>query len=291
MTEITDCPICSSISFSAHLSAVDYTVSNELFAIKRCNTCDFLFTSPRPNLDALPRYYHSEAYISHSDTSKGLVSKLYKIARRFTLNRKYGMVASYCKRNKLLDIGCGTGAFLNHAKSKGLDVLGVEPDDGARAFAIEKYGLSVYDESMLNNLEPSSFGAITLWHVLEHVPNLDERLAQLKRLLHPNGRIFVAVPNPNSFDAKHYRAHWAAYDVPRHLWHFTPQSMHKLLEKNNLHLHGVLPMKLDAFYISLLSEKYKHGRTRYLFAFWNGLKSNLKAGKQGWSSQIYVIGK
>lgn len=201
------------------------------------------------------------------------------------------MVASYCNRNKLLDIGCGTGAFLNHTKSKGLDVLGVEPDDGARAFAIEKYGLSVYDESMLNNLEPASFGAITLWHVLEHVPNLEERLAQLKRLLHPNGRIFVAVPNPNSFDAKHYRAHWAAYDVPRHLWHFTPQSMRKLLEKNNLLLHDVLPMKLDAFYISLLSEKYKHGRTRYLFAFWNGLKSNLKAGKQGWSSQIYVIGK
>jgi 2-polyprenyl-3-methyl-5-hydroxy-6-metoxy-1,4-benzoquinol methylase len=216
---------------------------------------------------------------------------LYKVARGFTLDRKYRLVSKYCKGNKLLDLGCGTGAFLNHAKYKGLDVLGVEPDKGARAFAIEKYGLSVCDETMLSELEASSFGAITLWHVLEHVPNLDERLVQLKQLLHPQGRIFIAVPNPNSFDAQHYQTHWAAYDVPRHLWHFTPITMRKLLEKNGLHLHDVLPMKLDAFYISLLSERYKHGRERYFSAFWNGVKSNLKAGKHAWSSQIYVIGK
>jgi 2-polyprenyl-3-methyl-5-hydroxy-6-metoxy-1,4-benzoquinol methylase len=291
MTEITHCPICSSIDFTPHLSAIDYTVSKESFAIKHCKGCGFLITSPRPDLSVLGSYYHSEDYISHSDTSKGLISKLYKVARGFTLDRKYRLVSKYCKGNKLLDVGCGTGAFLNHAKYKGLDVLGVEPDKGARAFAIEKYGLSVCDETMLSELEASSFGAITLWHVLEHVPNLDERLVQLKRLLHPQGRIFIAVPNPNSFDAKHYKAHWAAYDVPRHLWHFTPITMRKLLEKNGLHLHDVLPMKLDAFYISLLSERYKHGRERYFSAFWNGVKSNLKAGKHAWSSQIYVIGK
>lgn len=291
MTEITHCPICSSTNFSTHLNAIDYTVSKESFAIKRCNACDFLFTSPRPELSVLGSYYQSEDYISHSDTSKGLISKLYKIARSFTLDRKYRLVSPYCKGMPLLDVGCGTGAFLNHAKSKGLYVLGIEPDQGASNFAKEKYGLSVYDENKLDELEAESFGAITLWHVLEHVPNLDERLLQLKRLLHPEGRIYIAVPNPDSYDAKKYREYWAAYDVPRHLWHFTPQTMRKLLEKNGLKLHKVLPMKLDAYYISLLSERYKHGRERYIPAFWNGLKSNLQADKHAWSSQIYAIGK
>lgn len=291
MTEITHCPICSSTNFSTHLNAIDYTVSKESFAIKRCNACDFLFTSPRPELSVLGSYYQSEDYISHSDTSKGLISKLYKIARSFTLDRKYRLVSPYCKGMPLLDVGSGTGAFLNHAKSMGLNVLGIEPDQGASNFAKKKYGLSVYDEKKLDELEAESFGAITLWHVLEHVPNLDERLLQLKRLLHPEGRIYIAVPNPDSYDAKKYREYWAAYDVPRHLWHFTPQTMRKLLEKNGLKLYKVLPMKLDAYYISLLSERYKHGRERYIPAFWNGLKSNLQADKHAWSSQIYAIGK
>jgi len=291
MTEITSCPICDSTGFSHYLRAIDYTVSKESFSIKKCNSCDFLFTSPRPDLSVLGSYYQSEDYISHSDTSKGLISKLYKIARGFTLDRKYRLVSPYCKGRPLLDVGCGTGAFLNHAKSKGLDGIGIEPDSGASNFAKEKYGLLVYDEHKLEELEAATFGAITMWHVLEHVPNLDERLTQLKRLLHPAGRLFIAVPNPDSFDAKHYKEHWAAYDVPRHLWHFTPQTMRKLLEKNGLQLHDVLPMKLDAFYISLLSERYKNGSERYLPAFLNGLKSNLKAGNLAWSSQIYVIGK
>lgn len=291
MTEIIDCPICSSTNHAHYLSALDYTVSKELFAIMQCDTCHFLFTSPRPDNALLGGYYKSEDYISHSDTSKGLISKLYKIARGFALDNKYQLVAKYCKGKRLLDVGSGTGAFLNHAQIKGLDAIGVEPDKEARALAKEKYAVSVYDEAALNELESSSFDAITMWHVLEHVPNLDERLFQLKRLLHPGGRIFVAVPNPNSYDAKHYKAYWAAYDVPRHLWHFTPQSMRRLLEKNKLHLHTMLPMKLDAFYISLLSERYKYGRERYFSALLNGIKSNLMAGDQAWSSQIYVIGK
>jgi len=291
MTEITHCPICDSTNFSQYLNAVDYTVSKETFSIMKCGGCDFLFTSPRPELSVLGSYYQSEDYISHSDTSKGLISKLYKIARGFTLERKYRLVSSFSNGKRLLDVGCGTGAFLNHAKSKGLDVIGIEPDQGASDFAKKNYGLSVFDESKLDEFEAASFGAITLWHVLEHVPNLNERLLQLKRLLHPEGRLFIAVPNPDSFDAKHYQEHWAAYDVPRHLWHFTPKTMRKLIDKNGLQLHNVLPMKLDAFYISLLSERYKNGSERYLPAFWNGLKSNLRAGTSAWSSQIYVIGK
>jgi 2-polyprenyl-3-methyl-5-hydroxy-6-metoxy-1,4-benzoquinol methylase len=291
MTEIKHCPICDSTNFSQHLNAVDYTVSRETFSIMKCDGCDFLFTSPRPELSVLGSYYQSEDYISHSDTSKGLISKLYKIARGFTLERKFRLASSFSNGKKLLDVGCGTGAFLNHAKSKGLDVIGIEPDRGASDFAKKNYGLSVFDESKLDEFEAASFGAITLWHVLEHVPNLNERLVQLKRLLHPEGRLFIAVPNPDSFDAKYYQEHWAAYDVPRHLWHFTPKTMRKLIDKNGLQLHSVLPMKLDAFYISLLSERYKNGSERYLPAFWSGLKSNLKAGKYAWSSQIYVIGK
>jgi 2-polyprenyl-3-methyl-5-hydroxy-6-metoxy-1,4-benzoquinol methylase len=291
MTEITSCPVCSFNEFSSFLHAIDYTVSKERFSINTCKGCGFLFTSPRPDLSVLGNYYHSDDYISHSDTSKGLISKLYKVARSFTLDRKFRLVSNYCKEKPLLDVGCGTGAFLSHASSKGLNVVGIEPDNGARSYAIQNYNLTVFEEQELSLFDEASFGAITLWHVLEHVSNLDERLSQLRRLLRPEGRIFIAVPNPDSFDARHYQSYWAAYDVPRHLWHFTPQTMRRLLQRNSLILHDILPMKLDAFYISLLSERYKYGKEKYLSAFINGMRSNLKAGKEAWSSQIYVIGK
>ena len=291
MTDITQCQVCLGTEFEAYSAPKDHTVSKEIFSILKCGSCGFLFTSPRPNLNELGKYYNSEDYISHSDTSKGLVSKLYKAARKFTLDQKFKLVQPYCVEQELLDVGCGTGAFLHYSKRKGINVQGVEPDSGARTFAINNYGLTVNEEDALDKFKEASFGAITMWHVLEHVPHLDERLDQLKRILHEEGRIFVAVPNPDSFDARFYGEFWAAYDVPRHLWHFTPATMRKLLSRNGLKLHDILPMKLDAFYIALLSERYKHGKTNYLSALFNGFKSNLRAGKEAWSSQIYVIGK
>ncbi len=273
------------------MTAKDHTVSGETFTILQCFDCGFLLTSPRPDLSDLGKYYQSEEYISHSDTSKGIVSKVYKLARFFTLSRKYKLVRPFCIGKPLLDVGAGTGAFLNHCKLKGIDVSGVEPDPGARAFALKNYDLPFYEEEALDRFEPRTFGAITMWHVLEHVPNLEQRLCQLHRILDDDGRIFIAVPNADAYDAKIYKEYWAAYDVPRHLWHFSPVTMNELITKNGFELQKTLPMKLDAFYISLLSERYKTGKTRFINALMNGLISNKNANKFGWSSQIYVLRK
>lgn len=255
----------------------------------RCSGCGFLLTSPRPENSDLGKYYKSEQYISHSNTSKGWVNRMYKLARRFTLAQKFRLVNPYAQQSGLLDIGCGTGAFLNYCAEKGLRVEGVEPDDDARRFAQSEYGFALKTEEELDSWAAGQFSAITMWHVLEHVPNLQERIAQLKRLLDAQGRVFVAVPNHRSADAQYYKEFWAAYDVPRHLWHFSPSTIRSLFNKQGFVLERTLPMKLDAYYVSLLSERYRNGSA--LNALWQGFRSNWKAGDDQWSSQIYVFKK
>lgn len=289
MVNLSECPVCSGTQFSSFLQCTDHTVSQESFSIVRCTGCGFLMTNPRPDNADLGRYYKSEQYISHSNTSKGWVNRVYKIARSFTLAQKYKLVKPYASENGLLDIGCGTGAFLDYCAEKGLNVEGVEPDEDARKFAQSEYGFQLKTEDALDEWPDAQFSAITMWHVLEHVPNLSERIAQLKRLLSARGRIFVAVPNHTSADAHHYRQYWAAYDVPRHLWHFSPATIRTLFNKHGFVLERTLPMKLDAYYVSLLSERYKNGNA--LGAFWQGFRSNWLAGNDKWSSQIYVFKK
>jgi SAM-dependent methyltransferase len=283
------CPVCSGTTYLPYLVCTDYTVSKKEFQIQQCKDCGFLMTAPRPEDADLGQYYKSDTYISHSDTSEGWINKVYKLARRFTLSRKYALVKPYAGRLGLLDVGCGTGAFLNYCQEQDVHVQGVEPDPDARASVERMYHLRVSDESALDAWEEGSFSAITLWHVLEHVPELNTRIEQLKRLLDKEGRLFVAVPNPDSGDAQYYKAGWAAYDVPRHLWHFTPKTIRALFNKHGFVLERTLPMPLDAFYVSLLSEQYRKGST--LNAFWRGLRSNLAAGGDKWSSQIYVFKK
>lgn len=291
MEVIEKCPLCGTESFNHWLTCEDYTVSRESFAIVRCDECGFLFTNPRPKEDQLGRYYQSEAYISHSDTSKGIVNKLYKIVRKITLARKYRMVKPYLRTNRLLDVGCGTGAFLDFCKRKGAEVYGVEPDAGARGMARDKYGIEPKEEAALKLWPEKNFDVITLWHVLEHVPRLNERVVELRRLLNDEGRLFIAVPDYRSADAGKYGKYWAAYDVPRHLYHFDRQTIERLFRNHDLVLERVLPMKFDAYYVSLQSEKFKHGRTRLFPAFFSGFHSNRKAKKGEYSSQIYVFRK
>jgi 2-polyprenyl-3-methyl-5-hydroxy-6-metoxy-1,4-benzoquinol methylase len=289
MVKLHECPVCSGNQFSPYLQCVDHTVSQESFTIMRCSGCGFLLTSPRPENSDLGKYYKSEQYISHSNTSKGWVNRMYKLARRFTLAQKFRLVNPYAQQSGLLDIGCGTGAFLNYCAEKGLRVEGVEPDDDARRFAQSEYGFALKTEEELDTWAAGQFSAITMWHVLEHVPNLQERIAQLKRLLDAQGRVFVAVPNHRSADAQYYKEFWAAYDVPRHLWHFSPSTIRSLFNKQGFVLERTLPMKLDAYYVSLLSERYRNGSA--LNALWQGFRSNWKAGDDQWSSQIYVFKK
>jgi 2-polyprenyl-3-methyl-5-hydroxy-6-metoxy-1,4-benzoquinol methylase len=297
MHTISNCQICDGNTSTPFLTCTDYTVSKESFNIVSCNSCGFKFTNPMPDLQLLGNYYKSNDYISHSNTSKGLVNSLYQFVRKFTLVKKLQLIEKINKKSEtkyLLDVGCGTGEFLNTCSNAGWQVQGVEPDNYARNTAQKKYKLTVNDEDYLNTAFENSFDCITMWHVLEHVPNLNERLQTLYKLLRPNGRLVIAVPNCSSFDAQQYQKYWGAYDVPRHLHHFTPNDIHALVAKNNMEVERVMPMIFDSFYVSLLSEKYKTGSSNLISGFWTGLVSNLKAAIKNnntYSSQIYLIRK
>lgn len=287
------CPLCGSATSEKILEARDYTVSGETFAIRECHQCTVRFTCPVPDEQHISRYYDSENYISHSDTSKGLVNKLYHVVRKVTLNQKKRYIEKYTGAGSghILDIGCGTGAFLNLMKQSGWEITGTEPDEGARQTAFQKYGITALPSSDLFHLPAKQYHAISLWHVLEHIHSLHEYLNQMNRLLHPQGTIFIAVPNYTSLDAENYQSYWAAYDVPRHLYHFSPKSMEILADKHALEIRAQLSMPFDAFYISLLSEKYRYGHNHYFSAFGNGLRSWIygKRYPRKSSSVLYIL--
>ncbi len=290
MIYINNCPVCNNDSFTSKFAAVDYTVSGESFNIVSCDSCNFLFTNPRPADDQLGKYYKSEEYISHTDTSEGVINKLYKIVRKITLNSKLKLIRSLSS-GKVLDIGSGTGAFVNHLKISGYDIKGVEPDPDARAQAKSLYNIELSSEQQLHNLPDESFDVITMWHVLEHVSHLNERVAELFRLTKEDGTIIISVPNYQSPDSLFYKNFWAAYDVPRHLYHFDKQSISLLFEKHHIQLTQIIPMHFDAFYVSLLSEKYKGSAFGMLRAFFIGLKTFLTGGNDNSSSLIYIFKK
>jgi 2-polyprenyl-3-methyl-5-hydroxy-6-metoxy-1,4-benzoquinol methylase len=235
----------------------------------------------------LPSYYESDDYISHTDGKRSLFEKIYHVVKNIALQNKLRLINSQSLKGNLLDIGAGTGDFLVVAKNNGWKITGIEPGEKPKAIAVNK-GVSFAND--LSELENNSFDIITMWHVLEHVPNLEFQIKELKRLLKPNGTILIAVPNFNSFDANYYGKFWAAFDVPRHLWHFSKTAVDKLFSKENLQLIQVVPMKFDSFYVSLLSEKYKNGKMNFLKAFWIGWKSNRYGSRNNeYSSHIYVI--
>jgi SAM-dependent methyltransferase len=291
MKSIELCPVCGDSHFSDFITCKDHTVSGESFRINNCKRCGFKFTNPRPEDAKLGDYYKSEDYISHSNTSKGIISKLYHLVRNYTLGKKEALVSTYVSRGTILDYGCGTGMFLKTCKDKGWDCVGMEPDAGARKIG-EGKGLKVHEDLAVlgRSLAGKKLDAITLWHVLEHVTDLDGTLKFFKAELKPGGVLVIAVPNYTSADAKHYKEFWAAYDVPRHLYHFELGSISKLLSKHGFKLDTCKPMKFDSFYVSMLSEKYKTGSIKYFNAFVNGLRSNLKAKQaKDYSSVIYVF--
>ena len=288
---IDKCPICNSESKKAFLSCKDNTVSKLIFELQECNDCGFVFTSPRPQNSDLGKFYESDEYISHSNTKKGIVSRLYQFVRNKTLRQKRDLINSRQSKGALLDIGCGTGEFANTMKLDGWNVRGIEPGEKAREAGRTNYGLDVQPEEALAQIPESSMDVITMWHVLEHVPDLRGRVQELSNILKDNGLLIVAVPNRASHDAAYYGADWAAYDVPRHLWHFRPQDIKGLFAQFGFEVKETLPMRYDSYYVSMLSEKYKTGSVNYMAAFRLGWSSNSKAGKEAWSSQIYVIRK
>jgi SAM-dependent methyltransferase len=290
----THCPVCRSANIRYLMDVKDHSVSGEVFPIWECAECTLRFTQDVPDEDSIGPYYQSEDYISHTNTNKGLINTLYQRVRKITLEGKAKLVMSRTvPKGKLLDMGAGIGAFLNTMKGKGWEVTGIEPDPGARQQALDLFGIRLEPTSYLAHLPEASFDAITLWHVLEHVHQLQDYVEQLKRLLTPRGRLLIAVPNYTAQDAAIYGGAWAAYDVPRHLYHFTPRSIDTLMQRHGMSVLEKKPMWFDAFYISLLSSKYRHGQTNLVGAGFSGLRSNLKAlgNSDRCSSVIYIIGK
>ncbi len=295
MISYTSCPCCGSDNIFQKLAARDHTVSKEKFEIWHCSSCTIRFTQNVPDQSSIGKYYQSENYISHTDTRKGLVNSLYHIIRKKTLHQKQRLVEKFTgsTNGNLLDIGAGTGAFSSHMKNSGWNVLGLEPDETTRRRAFELHGISLQSSGELFKLEPASFDAVSMWHVLEHVHALHDYLDKINKILKPYGKAFIAVPNYTSYDAGVYEEYWAAYDVPRHLFHFSPKSMKLLIKKHGMTLERLLPMWYDSFYVSMLSEQYKYGKPDNINAVKNGLLSNLKtAGNhEKCSSVIYVIKK
>lgn len=274
-----------------YLTVKDHSVSGEEFQLLYNSEFDMLETYPQPTLESLSGYYKSEDYISHTDTQRNLFEKVYHLVRKSSLKKKLKLINSFpSEERNLLDVGCGTGDFLQVAQQNKWNVCGIEPNEEARKIANDKTNNSVFETEQLFKFKQRSFDVITLWHVLEHLPKLDEHISILKSLLKQNGTLIIAVPNYKSFDAKYYKEFWAAYDAPRHFWHFSHTSISKLFAKENMYVENFLPMKYDSYYVSLLSEKYKSGWMNIFNALLVGWFSNFKARQSTeYSSLIYCI--
>lgn len=272
---------------NVHIQVKDFSVSGESFLLLQNEDSEILKTSPTPSLENLHNYYESEDYISHTDSKRSLFEKMYHLVKRNTIRNKVKLLSKNSVKGNLLDIGAGTGNFLVEAKNNNWNVAGIEPNEKAKTLA-QKKGINFIEN--IETISENSFDVITMWHVLEHIPDLDYQITQLKRICKPNGIIIIAVPNFKSYDANYYKQFWAAYDVPRHLWHFSKKGIEKLFLNYKIELVKVKPMWFDSFYVSLLSEKYKTGKMNFIKGFFLGFCSNLSGiFKKEFSSHIYVF--
>ena len=288
-TRTYTCPSCGHLESTLVIEVKDHFLSKEDFTVVKCNNCGLAFTAERPTAEKIGEYYKSEDYVSHSSTKKGVVNRVYNVVRNYTLGKKVKLISSLVSGTNLLDIGAGTGHFLKRAKDEGFVVLGLEPDPDARNVAKSLNDVELLPLEDLSVLGADRFDAISMWHVLEHVMDLNGELETILSALKPGGVFVVAVPNYSSFDAQYYKNFWAAYDVPRHLYHFEPDTIIKLVESKGVKFEKMLPMKFDSYYVSMLSEKYKGGSI--LNAMRIGFLSNMKASNGKYSSQIYIFRK
>jgi ubiquinone/menaquinone biosynthesis C-methylase UbiE len=292
--DLDPCPCCGAKTWSNAGQVKDWSITGEWFDLKECTDCHLKMTFPQPGEQEIGRYYASTNYISHSDTKTGLINRLYHSARQFMLRKKLDWVkkASSLEKGTLLDVGAGTGHFAHFMKENGWQVTALEPDSSARNVAKDKLGLEIEPLEHLGQLKSQSFDVITLWHVLEHVRDIPGYMHHFRQLLKSTGTLIIAVPNHTSNDARRYGTTWAAYDVPRHLWHFSPASMEKLMARHAFKVTQKIPMPLDAFYVSMLSEKYDDNQTFGSIAgFISGLKTFFAENKNvnEASSIIYIV--
>ncbi len=289
------CPLCKGDATRKRFTSKDHFATGEEFDIMECPDCGFVFTQGVPDEKEIGRYYDSPDYISHSNTDKGFINKIYHIVRSVMLRKKVKLIErlTLLKNGKLLDYGAGTGYFARAMQDEGWEVTAIEKSSQARELALEKFGFEMFPEGKLAEIEDKSFDVVTMWHVLEHIQDLDRMWEELYRIIDDTGIAVIAVPNCQSYDAVTYKENWAAYDVPRHLWHFTASTIMQWGEKHGFILERQYTMPFDGFYISMMSERYKGSRMHFAKGFWNGFKGWYAQCKRrsASSSIIYVFRK
>ena len=282
------CPWCGNQTDHLYVEVKDYFLSQEEFQLYQCDQCGLLFTVPRPGPDVIGKYYQSDEYYSHQENKKGLIPRIYEAVKSVNLKHKVSLAIDGLPKGRLLDIGCGVGDFLVHVQQKGWEVAGIEPSDDAKSITQNRLGFLPLDPSESTSFADRSFDVITMWHVLEHIDDLKTQLSELKRLLKPGGRLIIALPNYKSFDCQHYKDKWAAWDVPRHLNHFSPDVICSIISSIGMDFVDNQKLKWDAYYISFMSERYLHHSLPLLRGALLGLISNCKALRSGmYSSLVY----
>ncbi len=265
----------------------DYFKTQEEFKLVWNQEYQIFETQPQPSPEKIGFYYDSKAYISHSNKVSSLMDLVYGIAKQLMLQKKLKWIKKYTRAKSVLDIGCGTGDLLWLLQKNKLNAVGVEPNAKANAIASQKK-LEIH--STLEEVQ-GKFDLISMFHVLEHVHDPFAYVENLHHYLNEEAYVFVALPNFNSYDAGYYKKHWAAFDVPRHLFHFSSYGIKKLFAEKGFLSITDEPLTLDAFYVSLLSEKYK-GTNSKLNALKVAWKSNARARKnKEWSSKLYIFQK
>jgi SAM-dependent methyltransferase len=293
MIRHNNCPLCNSSETGILLTCTDQLVSREKFPVYRCSSCKFVFTNDYPDEDKSGNYYESDEYFSHTDSEKTLFEKVYRYVRKIMLRRKYNLVSgtTHLSKGSVLDIGCGTGHFLNEMKNKGWKTGGIEINHKAREYASSRFGLHVVPPEEIASFQDQSFSCITLWHVLEHLYNPDEWFVEIRRLLAGDGKVIIALPNCSSYDAYYYREYWAAWDVPRHLWHFDPDTLPVLAKRSGFKVTGISTLPFDVFYISVLSEKHKGSSAPFITGMARELIFSIRAlfDRNRSGSLVYIL--
>jgi SAM-dependent methyltransferase len=287
---LSKCPWCDSPDIRQGSKIHDYFLTREEFSLFSCNSCGLVFTNPRPKLENLGLYYQSDKYYSHTSSQVGIIPFIYRKVKEINLKTKFKQVTTGSVINKVLDIGCGTGDFLNVCKKSGKEIHGIEPDSKARNLAKEILKVEILHPDQSEKIPDESFDLITMWHVLEHVPDLKKQISELSRIIKKGGKVVIALPVYESYDAEVYKEKWAAWDVPRHLYHFNKAVINKMMLANDFKPGNVYPMKWDSFYVSMLSEQYLKSAFGIVKAFFVGFLSNIKARNSGnYSSLVYTF--
>ena len=254
------CPICGHNEFEKVYDLDDYKITQETFSLQKCTHCTLIYTVDPPLGDNIGRYYESDDYLEHSNRKNDLFSRMYGWGRDLMFGYKYGILKKLGSEKKILDIGAGSGYFLNFMRGKGYSVTGIEMSERARNHAKEVHNLDIHPDEMFHNKAfKEKFDIISLWHVMEHLYDLNQVVKRFDELLNPNGHLVIALPNYNALEVEIYKKYWNGWDVPRHLWHFSPQSLKHLMNNHGFEIERMKMMPLDPLFNTLLTNKYRQG--------------------------------